>query len=136
MADEGAKGILEWLISGNASARLLDFFVTNKEFDYSETDAAESSGVSMRTVFRELPKFEDAGIIKFTRNVGRAKMYRFNQHSDVAKYLEQFVFSAATKRIEASSMEDSEKESTISVGTAATLHDRERGSEEARAFSL
>ncbi len=96
------KGVLEWLISGNASARLLDFFVTNKEFDYSETDAAESSGVSLRTVSRELPKFESAGIVKFTRNVGRAKMYRLDQNSDIAKYLEQFVFATATKRIEAS----------------------------------
>src|SRR5437867_1926379 len=103
MTNSNSKGVLEWLISGNASARLLDFFVTNKEFDYSETDAAESSGVSLRTVARELPKFEDAGIIKFTRNVGRAKMYRLSQNSDVAKFLEQFVFSTATKRIEASS---------------------------------
>lgn len=108
------KGVLEWLISGNASARLLDFFVTNKEFDYSETDAAESSGVSLRTVFRELPKFESAGIIKFTRNVGRAKMYRLDQNSEIAKYLEQFVFAAATKRIEAS-MKESEVQQTPSI---------------------
>lgn len=109
---ESPEGVLEWLVSGNASARLLDFFVTNKEFDYSETDAAESSGVSLRTVSRELPKFESAGIIKFTRNVGRAKMYKFDQNSEIAKYLEQFVFAAATRRIEASMMQSEGRTST------------------------
>ncbi|WP_337863883.1 hypothetical protein [Nitrososphaera sp.] len=109
------KGVLEWLVSGNASARLLDFFVTNKEFDYSETDAAESSGVSLRTVSRELPKFESAGIIKFTRNVGRAKMYKFDQNSEIAKYLEQFVFAAATRRIEAS-MKESDLQQISTIG--------------------
>jgi len=109
---ESPKGVLEWLVSGNASARLLDFFVTNKEFDYSETDAAESSGVSLRTVSRELPKFASAGIIKFTRNVGRAKMYKLDQNSEIARYLEQFVFAAATRRIEASTTQPQRRASS------------------------
>ena len=94
------SGVLEWLISGNATARLLDFFVTYKDFDYSETDIAESSRVSPRTVFREIPKFESIGLIKFTRNVGRAKMFKLNPESEVAKYLEKLVFEIASRRIE------------------------------------
>ena len=89
-------GTLEWLISGNASAKLLDFFVTYRDFDYSETDIAESSGVSKRTVFRELPKLESAGLIKFTRNVGRAKMFKLDPESEASKLLEKFVFEVAT----------------------------------------
>ena len=93
-------GVLEWLISGSASAKLLDFFITYRDFDYSETDIAKSSGVSKRTVFRELPKFESAGLIKFTRNVGRAKMFRLNPESEAVKFLEKFVFKVATERID------------------------------------
>ncbi len=91
---------LEWLISGNASAKLLDFFITYRDFDYSETDIAESSRVSKRTVFRELPKFQSAGLIKFTRNVGRAKMFKLDPESEAAKLLERFVFEVATRRID------------------------------------
>ena len=93
-------GTLEWLISGSASAKLLDFFITYRDFDYSETDIAESSRVSKRTVFRELPKFESAGLIKFTRNVGRAKMFKLDPESEAAKLLEKFVFEVATRRID------------------------------------
>ena len=93
-------GALEWLISGNASAKLLDFFITFREYDYSETNIADSSGVSKRTVFREIPKMESVGLIKLTRNVGRAKMFKLNPESKAAKFLEQFAFEIAGKRIE------------------------------------
>ena len=100
MNDSDKNGVLEWLISGSASAKLLDFFVTYKDFDYSETDIAESAGVSPRTVFRELPKLQSAGLIKFTRNVGRAKMFKLDPESKAGKLLEKFVFEISTKRIE------------------------------------
>lgn len=93
-------GVLEWLISGHASAKLLDFFITYRDFDYSETDIAESSGVSQRTVFRELPKLESAGLIKFTRNVGRAKMFKLDSESETAKLLEKFAFGVAARKID------------------------------------
>ncbi len=98
--EDSDAGVLEWLISGNASAKLLDFFTTYKDFDYSETDIAELAKVSPRTVFREIPKFESVGLITFTRRVGRAKMYRLHPNSKVAKLLEQLVFEIATKRID------------------------------------
>ena len=91
---------LEWLVSGNVAAKLLDFFVTYRDFDYSETDIANSSGVSKRTVFREIPKMESVGLVKFTRNVGRAKMFKLNPESKATKLLEQFAFEIADKRIE------------------------------------
>lgn len=98
--DQEDAGVLEWLISGSASAKLLDFFTTYKDFDYSETDIADSSGVSKRTVFREIPKLESVGLIKFTRNVGRAKMFKLNPESEASKLLESFVFEIASRRIE------------------------------------
>ena len=100
VAESADAGTLEWLISGSASAKLLDFFMTYRDFDYSETDIAESSGVSKRTVCRELPKFESAGLIKFTRNVGRAKMFRLDPESETTRLLEKFVFGVATRMID------------------------------------
>jgi predicted transcriptional regulator len=79
------KGVFERLISEPATARLLNFFVTYKDFDYSETDIANLADVSPKTVIKELAKFELAGLVKFTRNVGRAKMYRLLVNSPTAK---------------------------------------------------
>ena len=97
------RGVLEWLISGHASAKLLDFFIIYRDFDYSETDIAECANISKRTVFRELPKLESAGLIKFTRHVGRAKMFKLNPESKSARLLEKFTFEVAKRRIDATS---------------------------------
>jgi predicted transcriptional regulator len=94
------EGVFERLISGPATVRLLDFFVTYKDFDYSETDIAELVDVSPKTVIKELAKFELAGLVKFTRNVGRAKMYRLDVNSQTAKALQQLAFSLAGRDIE------------------------------------
>jgi predicted transcriptional regulator len=47
-------------------------------------DIADLVDVSSKTVIKELAKFELAGLVKFTRNVGRAKMYRLDVNSRTA----------------------------------------------------
>ncbi len=98
--DEETKGVLEWLFAGSAASKLLDFLISYKDFDYSETDIAELSGLSLKTVCREIPKLESIGLVTFTRHVGRAKMYKLNPNSDAVKYLRQFAFAVATKQID------------------------------------
>jgi hypothetical protein len=93
-------GPLEFLFYGNASARILDFLYTHKEFDYSETDIAKFAGVSIRTTFREIPKFKQLELIENTRRVGRAKMYRVHPKSSISKSLEQLVYDISTKKID------------------------------------
>lgn len=102
IAAEGPEiqGILEHLFSGPATAKLLDFFVTYKDFDYSETDISELADVSPKTVIKDLPKLEALGLIKHTRKVGRAKMYKLDIYSPTAKALQQFAFLLAEKDIE------------------------------------
>ena len=51
-------------------------------------------------VFIELPKLESIELIKFTRNVGRAKMFKLNSKSKTAELLEKFAFEVATRRID------------------------------------
>jgi hypothetical protein len=95
---ESQLGPLGSLFYGNASARLLDFLCTRKEFDFSETDISRFAGVSIRTTFRELPKFEELGVVVNTRRVGRAKMYKLDPYSKISKSLQQLVYDISTKR--------------------------------------
>ncbi len=97
---EENQSIMEWLISGKSSIRLLNFFINFQEFDYSETDIAENANVSLKTVYREIPKLQEMGIINFVRNVGRAKMYTLNKESVLSKLLIRLFFEAAKKKIE------------------------------------
>jgi len=67
--------------------RVLDFLITFKDYDYSMTDIAENSKVGWTTLnlfWKDLEKHE---LIKFTRLVGRAKMYRINEENIVVKQL-------------------------------------------------
>lgn len=64
----------------------------------------------------ESSKFESTDIIKFTRDVGKAKMHKFDQNSEVVKYLKQFVLGPATRRNHAS-MKQSEAQASVKKKT-------------------
>lgn len=58
--------------------KVLDFLIVHDEFDYSMSDIAKLSGVGYSTLKLFWPKLEKAGIVKCTRKVGKAKMFRLN----------------------------------------------------------
>lgn len=89
-------GPLERLFKGSAIARILDFLTVFKDWDYSKSDIAENSGVSFRTVLRELPRLEEIGVVKKTRNVGRALMYQLNINNPITKTLNELAFQIAS----------------------------------------
>ena len=88
-------GPLERVFKGSAMAKILDFLVTFKAWDYSKSDIAKNSGVNFRTVLRELPRLEELGVVKQTRNVGRAKMYQLNRENPIAQLFDQLCMKIA-----------------------------------------
>ena len=67
--------------------KILDFLIDNIGFDYSKTEIASGAGISRTTLFSVWDGLERNELVAFTRNVGRAKMYRLNTESEVAKKL-------------------------------------------------
>jgi len=69
--------------------RILDFLMDNKAYDYSKTDIAEGAGISRTTLSSSWDNLEKYGLVKETRVVGRAKMYKLNLNSPaVMKFIE------------------------------------------------
>jgi hypothetical protein len=101
------SGPLERLFAGNATAKMLDFLSTFREFDYSESDIARYSGVSIRHAQRELPKLERLKLIKMTRTSGKSKMYRMDTESQTGTTASKFGLALAS--IEADSAVAEEK---------------------------
>ena len=89
------SGPLERLFAGNATAKMLDFLSTFREFDYSESDIARYSGVSIRHAQRELPKLERLKLIKMTRTSGKSKMYRMDTESQTGILASKFGLALA-----------------------------------------
>ena len=67
--------------------RVLDFLITYREFDYSLTDIAKETEVGWNTLHSFFFKLIEKCIVKETRQVGRAKLYKLNTENPIAKKL-------------------------------------------------
>ncbi|ATZ60801.2 MAG: hypothetical protein BME93_01245 [Methanosarcinales archaeon Met12] len=67
--------------------RVVDFFIDNYGYDYSKTEIAKGSGMSRVTLNTFFEGLVDMGIIKKTRDIGRAKMYQLNIDSPITRGL-------------------------------------------------
>lgn len=83
-------GVLCKIFSSRAVAQILDFFLDHKEFDYSANEIAKKTGLSFRTIFREIPDLEESQLIFNTRRIGKVNMYRLNLDLDAVSFLEKF----------------------------------------------
>jgi DNA-binding transcriptional regulator YhcF (GntR family) len=83
-------GILSRIFSSRAVGQILDFFLDHKEFDYSANEIAKKTGLSFRTIFREIPDLERRQLIFNTRRIGKVNMYRLNLDLEAVCSLEKF----------------------------------------------
>ncbi|MEW6295773.1 MAG: hypothetical protein AB1467_05810 [Candidatus Diapherotrites archaeon] len=74
-------------LGNSPTARVLDFLITGREFDYSLTDIAEKSEIGWTTLHRILPSLKKMEILVPTRAVGRARLYKLNQKNENVKKL-------------------------------------------------
>ena len=81
---------LERLFGNNATTRVLDFMHIFRDWDYSKQDIAKNSDVSFRHTLKAIEKLEKLELIKKTRTIGRAQMYRYNTENQAALLLQKF----------------------------------------------
>ncbi len=98
--ETGERGALERLMGSFSTPKLFDFLSTFREFDYSINEIAQNSKVSSKTVRREIPKLCYYEIVLESRTVGKTKMYKFNEDSNIAKALNYLISEIATFEIE------------------------------------
>ena len=65
-------------IGNTPKIKVLEFLIEGRELDYSISDIAEGSGIGRTTLFRIWDDFVELGIVKNTRNIGNAKLYKLN----------------------------------------------------------
>ena len=58
--------------------RIMDFLIAFQDYDYSMKEIAKNSGVGYTTLKEFWPEFIRRGIVKQTRVVGKAKMFKLN----------------------------------------------------------
>jgi hypothetical protein len=93
------EGVLSRVFSSRAVSQILDFFLDHKEFDYSPGEIAKKTGLSFRTIFRELPYLEKNQLIYISRKIGKTSMYRLNTDLQAVAFLEKFAFEMSQLQI-------------------------------------
>jgi len=67
--------------------RILDFFLTFRDFDYPLIEISKNSGVAWSTLHKIFPKLIKQGIVKETREIGRAKLFILNRENPITQQL-------------------------------------------------
>lgn len=67
--------------------KVLDFLLDNQEFDYSLTDIAREADVGYVTLHQFWKDLVALGIVKKTRNIGRATLYKLDAASPLVQKL-------------------------------------------------
>jgi len=74
------------MMSGDTpTIRVLDFLLTFSDFDYSLTVIAKNSGVAWSTIHTFFPELVRQGVVKETRQIGRAKLYKLNHENLISQ---------------------------------------------------
>lgn len=79
--------------------KVLDFFIDNQEFDYSLTDIARGAEVGWTTLHQFWSKLVKLGVVKKTRRIGRAELYKLNTESPLVKKLLEVDFIVSKQLI-------------------------------------
>jgi hypothetical protein len=96
---EEYEGVLSDIFSSRAVSQIMDFFLDHKEFDYSPGEIAKKTGLSFRTIFRELTHLEKNQLIYISRKIGKTNMYRLNVDLQAVNFLEKFAFEMSLLQV-------------------------------------
>ena len=65
-------------IGNTPKIKVMEFLIEGRELDYSVSDIAEGAGIGRTTLFRIWNDFVELEIVKHTRDIGNAKLYKIN----------------------------------------------------------
>ena len=74
-------------IGNTPKIKVLEFLIEGRELDYSISDIAEGAGIGRTTLFRVWNDLISSNVIKHTRNIGNAKLFKLNVKNAYVKSL-------------------------------------------------
>ena len=84
------ESILIKTLGDSPKLRIVDFFLDNPLFDFTKKEVIEALGMSKQTFYKYFPELEEYGIVKISRKIGRAKLYRINVEHPLVKMLRDY----------------------------------------------
>lgn len=79
--------VFKEILGDSPVIRVLDFLIEGRGLDYSLSDIAENSNIGWSTLHRIWGNLLKFGIVKPTREIGRAKLFKLNEENSAVKEL-------------------------------------------------
>jgi DNA-binding transcriptional ArsR family regulator len=96
MYREDRDSIFLNLFGRSPQSRILDLFLDNPLYEFTKNEIIEALGMAKVTLYNTLPIIEESGIIKITRKIGKANLYRLNSELDNVKHLRNIIRNYST----------------------------------------
>jgi DNA-binding transcriptional ArsR family regulator len=77
-------------LGNSPKLRIVDFFLDNPMFDFTKKEVIEALGMSKQTFYKYFPELEEYEIVKVSRRIGRAKLYRVNLEHPLVSMLREY----------------------------------------------
>lgn len=75
------------ILGENPKIKMLDFFLKNKNLDYSLTQIAKNSKISYNSLKVFFFQFLKNGILIKTRKIGKSDLYKLNTKNPIVKQI-------------------------------------------------
>ena len=84
------RSILLKTLGDSLKLRIIDFFLDNPLFDFTKKEVIEALGMSKQTFYKYFPELEEYGIVKVSRKISRAKLYKINLKHPLVNMLREY----------------------------------------------
>ena len=108
------ESILIKTLGDSPKLRIIDFLLDNPLFDFTKKEIIEALGMSKQTFYKHFPDLEKHGIVKVTRKIRKAKLYKINTQHPLIKMLKEYEKKASLEiaKQETEKIEITEKQTT------------------------
>ena len=89
-ADKRSRSILIKTLGDSPKLRIIEFFLDNPLFDFTKKEVIEALGMSKETFYKYFQDLEKYEIVKVSRKIGRAKLYKLNLEHPLVKMLREY----------------------------------------------
>jgi len=84
------ESILIKTLGDSPKLRIIDFFLDNPLFDFTKKEVIEALGMSKQTFYKYFPELEEYEIVKVSRRIGKAKLYKLNLKHPLVSMLREY----------------------------------------------
>jgi len=84
------ESILVKTLGDSPKLRIIDFFLDNILFDFTKKEVIDALGISKQTFYKYFQGLEEYGIVKVSRKIGKAKLYKINVEHSLVKMLQEY----------------------------------------------